>query len=343
MSETNDRTPLLPPPVHSQGQYGQSDSHVYPTHDDAAVIFPSNWSDLQQPIYLRACHSPWRIINQSFLLFLRMLLAGYLSAVFGVSLKYKLENEDEHSRWRIPFQFSTVSFCTQWAWHLQVTVWTAMHLLFPKAIEVDPRDCHGHRLRAYILRFFSPSNKASCPIRRFSFSMFYTMAHVFPFMNTLIYWACLVPAGHGGFKPPSFPHHHPPSNATVAYDPNKGLFEEDPIKAFSIINVWTITTVIAFIEIGFLNSIRRQTPVTGHIVGVMFCSAAYLAWAGVGKLLTGHAGLFFLDPDLMNDMPEAVIAACIIFIGVSPGMFSYMYGLVAMRETMTATRHDSSR
>lgn len=39
----------------------------------------------------------------------------------------------------------------------------------------------------------------------------------------------------------------------------KGLFEEDDIKAFSIINVWSITTVIALIEIGFLNSIRRQT------------------------------------------------------------------------------------
>lgn len=44
---------------------------------------------------------------------------------------------------------------------------------------------------------------------------------------------------------------------TIVID--KGLFEEDPIKAFSIINVWTITTVIGFIEIGFLNSIRRQT------------------------------------------------------------------------------------
>lgn len=39
----------------------------------------------------------------------------------------------------------------------------------------------------------------------------------------------------------------------------KGLFEEDPIKPFSIINVWSITTVIAIIEISFLNSIRRQT------------------------------------------------------------------------------------
>lgn len=58
---------------------------------------------------------------------------------------------------------------------------------------------------------------------------------------------------------------------------------------------------------------------TGHTVGVMFCSGAYLAWAGIGKLVTGHSGLFFLDPELMSDMPEAIIAASIAFIALSPG------------------------
>ncbi|KAI1774888.1 hypothetical protein F4818DRAFT_54964 [Hypoxylon cercidicola] len=216
-----------------------------------------------------------------------------------------------------------------------------MHLMFPKAIEINPEDRHGHKFKAYVLRFLSPPNKADSHLRKFWFSMFYTMAHVFPFMNTMIYWGALVPTGHGGFKPPSMPHRHPIEppgvNATVTYDPDKGLFEEDPIKSFSIINVWTITTVIALMEIGFLNSIRRQTPVAAHTVGVMFCSGAYLAWAGIGKLLTGHSGLFFLDPELMSDMPEAIIAACIAFVALSPGFFSYMYGLIAMRETMTAT------
>lgn len=137
-----------------------------------------------------------------------------------------------------------------------------MHLIFPKAIEIDPHECHGHKLRAHILRFLSPPNRADCPIRRFLFSMFYTMAHVFPFMNTLIYWCCLVPTGHGGFKAPNLPHRHftePGNNVTARYSPDKGMFEEDPIKAFSLINVWSITTCIAIVEIIFLNSIRRQT------------------------------------------------------------------------------------
>ncbi|KAL7628475.1 hypothetical protein AAE478_002678 [Parahypoxylon ruwenzoriense] len=129
------------------------------------------------------------------------------------------------------------------------------------------------------------------------------MAHVFPFMNTLTYWGILMPSGHGGFKPPSMPHRHnysPPGNESIRYDPQKGLFEEDPIKAFSIINVWSITSTIAIVETLLLNSIRRQT-------------------SAIGKLATGHSGLFFLDPDLMGDMPEAIIAGYLLFVAVSPG------------------------
>ncbi|KAI1415481.1 hypothetical protein F5Y13DRAFT_207200 [Hypoxylon sp. FL1857] len=330
MSETNERAPLLPRPVQAQvylGQSGyngssQSDSHVDLSPSRVSVLYMKGSSDLQQPIYLRACHSSHRIINQKVLLLLRFLFTGYLSAVFGIALKYKLENEDGHTAWRIPFQFSTVAFCTQWAWHLQTTLWTAMHLIFPKAIEVDPAECHGHRLRAYILRFFSPPNRAKCHIRRFGFSMFYTNAHVFAFMNTVLYWALLVPTGHGGFKEPHMPHRisPPSSNVTIAgFSPDKGLFEEDPIKAFSIINVWSITSAISVIEIFFLNSIRRQTPVAGHIAGVMFSSAAYLAWAALGKLITGHSGLFFIDPDLMEGSLKATTAGCIAFVALSPG------------------------
>ncbi|KAI1467690.1 uncharacterized protein F4812DRAFT_405236 [Daldinia caldariorum] len=221
-----------------------------------------------------------------------------------------------------------------------------MHLIFPRAIEVDPNDCEGHKFKAYSLRFLSPPNRATCRTRRYLFSLYYTVAQVFPIMNTLIYWGCLVPSGHGGFAPPRLPHgpQHPPfgNNETLEYYPDKGLFDQDPIKAFSIINVWSITSVVAFIEVFFLNSIRRPTSVVGHAAGVMFCSGAYLLWAEIGKLATGHSGLFFLDPDIIKDMPQAIIAAGVAFIAMSPGVFTYVYGLIAMRETITAVRHDSS-
>ncbi|KAI0892559.1 hypothetical protein F4806DRAFT_499965 [Annulohypoxylon nitens] len=338
MSETTDRTPLLPHPEQAQDVSWLPGGSAHPGHH------PGNHRSQpppdSHPIYLRACHSSWRFIDQKSLLLLRLIITSYLTAVCGVSLKYKIDDvEDDHTPWRIPFQFSTVSFCVQWGWHILVTLWTAMHLIFPKAIEIDLDDCQGHRFRAYTLRCLSPPNKARCPIRRYCFSMFYTIAHVFPFMNTLIYWGCLVPAGHGGFKPPHMPHSHmdfPCRNNSTARYPTKGFTELEPIDSFSIINVWTITSIIALIEICFLNCIRRQTPITTHMTGVICCSGAYLCWAGLGKLITGHSGLFFLDPDIMVEMPEAILAACVTFIAISPGVFSFMYGLITMRETITA-------
>ncbi|KAI8623668.1 hypothetical protein F5Y19DRAFT_492048 [Xylariaceae sp. FL1651] len=309
----SDTTPLLP--QSSGDQTPQGDSH---------------------PITLRACHSPWRNINQKVLFGIRAMLASYLSSVFGVSLKYKLENEDDHTRWRIPFQFSTVAFCMLWAYHLLTSIWTAMHTFQPNIREPD-EDEQGSMVRNRIARFLSPPHQLS-ESRRFIFSMFYTTTHVFTLMNTLLYWAVLVPAGHGGFKFPKLPHHHhaPGNDTAIFYDPNKGLFEEDDIKSFSIINVWSITSVIALFEVIFLNSIRRQTPVAGHVGSVIAASCGYLAWAGIGKLLTDHWGLFFLDPKLMGNVTGAAVAAAAAFVLVSPGIFTYIYGLIAMRESMTA-------
>lgn len=53
----------------------------------------------------------------------------------------------------------------------------------------------------------------------------------------------------------------PKGEARVMLTPSedKGLFEEGHLKAFSIINVWSITSVIAVLEILLFNSIRRQT------------------------------------------------------------------------------------
>ncbi|KAK6836597.1 hypothetical protein PG987_007092 [Apiospora arundinis] len=316
-------TPLLPGPSTS----ASSDSH---------------------PIFLRACHSPWRWINQSVLTLFRFIISAYLLVVLGFSTKYKLEMEDDHTRWRIPFQFSSVAFSSLLMYNLLVTV-SLNHKPIGARAKLEVANAsyrHGRSCTLYYLRSYpktlpsamatSSATDSSTPCyppsrARYGnhthplwFSLFYTVSHVFTFMNTIIYWAVLVPAGHGGFKPPHYPHRHPhaPDNSTVAgYDPHKGLFEEGHLKAFSIINVWSITSVIAVLEILLFNSIRRQT---------------------LGKLVTGHAGLFFLDPELMGDVHGAALAASILFVTLAPGIFSYMYGLIAMRESMTA-KHETSQ
>ncbi|KAK5634510.1 hypothetical protein RRF57_010223 [Xylaria bambusicola] len=310
-----DTTPLLPQSEREPTPAPQGDSH---------------------PITLRACHSPWQVINQRFLFYIRVLLSSYLTSVAGVTLKYKLENEDDHGAGRIPFEFSTISFLLLWIYHLLTSTWTGAHTFGRSNPDRDgePQDSSA---QARIAKFFTPPHQPST-LQRTSFSIFYTVTHVFSFLHTLLYWAVFVPSGHGGFKPPKFPHHHhSPGNSTaVFYDPNKGLFEEDDIKAFSIINVSTITAIIAILEIIGLNSIRRQSPVIGHVAGTLAASGLYLAWAGVGKLATGHWGLFFLDPELMGNSPEAAVAAAAGFVIAALFIFVWMYGLIAMRQSITA-------
>ncbi|GAW27107.1 hypothetical protein SAMD00023353_7100210 [Rosellinia necatrix] len=310
---SSDTTPLLAPS--SGEQAPQGDSH---------------------PITLRACHSPWRIINPKLLFSIRTILASYLTSVAGVALKYKLEREDDHSGWRVPFQFSTVAFVMQWAYHLLALAWTGVHTFEPNIPEPD-ENSEAAQAQARITRFFSPPHHVTS-MEHFSFSMFYTVSHVFTLLNTLLYWVVLVPAGHGGLQFPKFPHHHHKmgNNTGIFYDPNKRSIEEEDIKPFSIINIWTITTVIAFIEMVFLNSIRRQSPVVGHVAGTMVASGLYLAWAGIGKLATDHWGLFFLDPKLMGNSTRAAVAAAAGFVVASPFVLTYIYGLIAMRESITA-------
>lgn len=52
---------------------------------------------------------------------------------------------------------------------------------------------------------------------------------------------------------------HPGIDTALTRCIDKGLFEEGGIKAFSIINVWSVTSIIALAEVMFFNSIRRPT------------------------------------------------------------------------------------
>ena len=82
-----------------------------------------------------------------------------------------------------------------------------MHYCLPEYSNAQERSFDEPR-QAKVKRFLSPPSKEPGGTGPFAFSLFYTIAHVFALMNTLIYWAVLVPSGHGGFTPPSLPHQH---------------------------------------------------------------------------------------------------------------------------------------
>lgn len=51
----------------------------------------------------------------------------------------------------------------------------------------------------------------------------------------------------------------------------------------------------------------------------MLASFLYLVWAWFGGVVTGQPGIFFLNAEEMGGQLEAVIAAMIVFVSLTPG------------------------
>lgn len=69
--------------------------------------------------------------------------------------------------------------------------WSYTHLFYPDLDEED------NTWETALLRKMSPPEQTITSRNRFYFSLFYTASHVFTFINTFVFWAFVVPKGHG--------------------------------------------------------------------------------------------------------------------------------------------------
>jgi hypothetical protein len=108
--------------------------------------------------------------------------------------------------------------------------------------------------------------------KRFWFSLFYTTTQVFALINVLVYWAVLVPHGQGHFSSLAEPSHlRLVDTGRSPYTRNSGrsrltrslvgqskVFDKSWFKTFWIFNLWGVTVSVVFIEVMFLNNVKRQ-------------------------------------------------------------------------------------
>ena len=106
----------------------------------------------------------------------------------------------------------------------------------------------------------------------------------------------------------------------------------------------------------FANIVKYQ-PVTGHVLGTLLASAIYIGWAGIGKASNGHNAFFWLNHELVGGSKGVLalyIAAFIVLSGggrsavsfycpIDPDLFvssvfTFMYGLIGIRETLTVRK-----
>ncbi|KAI8273391.1 hypothetical protein K4K59_010818 [Colletotrichum sp. SAR11_240] len=260
-------------------------------------------------------------------------VVAYLTAVGAMILDYKLREKSPYSNWRVVFDFSIVTYSLLLIYHLVV-------------------------LEYWLLRLSSLPYDMSSLRKQFYFTMFYTVTTVFTFMNTCLYWFVQLPHDDNGNAEPPQPQPSGGSHASSMYeqslgfemtrleDINKGkphgpfteIFGEGWFKAFVIINLFLVSTVIALFEIFWLNSIKRPLAVGAHTLGVIFFAGLYLGWAAIGKIETGADAFYWLDQKVIGSR-EAVVAASIGFVILAPILYALMYGLIGMRESISRAAH----
>lgn len=267
-------------------------------------------------------------------------------------LDYKLREKSPYSNWRVVFDFSIVTYSLLLIYHLVVLGWTYTHLYHPHI------DDSNRGWEYWLLRLSSLPYDMSSLRKQFYFTMFYTVTTVFTFMNTCLYWFVQLPHDDNGNAEPPKPQPSGGSHASSMYeqslgfemtrleDINKGkphgpfteIFGEGWFKAFVIINLFLVSTVIALFEIFWLNSIKRPLAVGAHTLGVIFFAGLYLGWAAIGKIETGADAFYWLDQKVIGSR-EAVVAASIGFVILAPILYALMYGLIGMRESISRAAH----
>lgn len=135
--------------------------------------------------------------------------------------------------------------------------------------DIDPND---GRWESKLLRFMSPPEQTADSRKRFYFSLFYAVTHVFALLNVIIYWTLQVPNGHahwpgdggdGGGDDEGF---FVIVDGESGYPPFKDIFAEGWFPAFSIFNTYVTPSIATVVESLFLNSMRR--PEVGLLVSM---------------------------------------------------------------------------
>ncbi|TFB05000.1 hypothetical protein CCMA1212_003198 [Trichoderma ghanense] len=315
------------------------------------------------PVFLRASHSPWSLIPQNVLSFVRGSILAYLTVAAALILNYELTNPPPNqnptdpgapdpdgpgssdpndpslstlastaTNWRLLFEFPIISFGLV-LWYFVVTFsWTFTHLYYPDADDIDGR------VQYAIIRLMSLPRDLGNARYQFYFTLFYFTTVAYAFMNSAIYWFVtrphdLVHVVTGLFT--QYPDEVKLWDATAVTlaRPFNDIFGEGWLRAFTLINLYAVTPVIMAIEVLFLNSIRRPNGIGGYLFALLVSAALYIGWAFIGHAATDVWPFFFLDAAQVGST-GAVVAYSIGFVLLAPIALVFMQGFVGVRESL---------
>ncbi|KAI6313733.1 hypothetical protein MCOR34_005178 [Pyricularia oryzae] len=294
------------------------------------------------PIFLRTAHSPWPYLMQNVLCYIRGLLVLLLTGASCIVLYHKLhirthhrdeQDEYNHSLLQSLFQFSSITLFMMTLYQCMVFGWTFMHFHYPNGGQ-------GYSgIKAKLLNAAAPPEQRPNSPKSLFFSLYFTISHVAAFMNTFIYVTVLAPHGHGIGKNEKQSEGSSAGDKDKPGNGNNGnndghrviVIDDNTLRNLALISLFVLPSVVALLEILFLNSIKPQIPLSTHIQAVNLFAMVYLVWAYIGMSITGH------DPFLVFDPPRLAsntVLAVSSFAGLASGMFSVMHALISFREAI---------
>ncbi|QSZ29021.1 hypothetical protein DSL72_003531 [Monilinia vaccinii-corymbosi] len=258
------------------------------------------------PIFLRACHSPWLSITQKLLVFLRAVLAAYLVISFLVILDYELEVKK--IGWFAAFKLSNIVFGLQALYACVTFTWTFMHLYYPHNNDNSYSSVSGG-----VRKLLSPSRRNTNSNEKYSFSVFHWASLTFPHLVTFIHWVVLVPRNEISI-------------------PSGAIFD-DKLATFYIFNKFGFNSVLAFIELFILSSIKRSDTIWSHAFAIAFLILLYVGWAAIGNALFCKYSYFFLDHEKIGW--EYYWASVVGMVFLAEIFYVFVHAITGVRESMT--------
>ncbi|KAG5928135.1 hypothetical protein E4U42_001195 [Claviceps africana] len=264
---------------------------------------------------------------------------------------YKVTDETGKSGLSNLFDFSVISSAMVFAYHLV----TFVSDILCKTHE--PAEVEGRVERLIVKAMSLPRNMGS-QRKQFYFNLFYSATTVFCFMNSTIYWfitrqhdsgaaaaaAAAANVVDSAINMPNAPCLSAPCTRVVVsladMSQVSDLLGEGWFKAFVLVNLHAANSFLMVVEMLCFNSIKRPLSVGSHMLSLMALSGLYLAWAAVGKSVTGEYPFFWMDEAQVGSK-EAVSLYSIGFVLLAPMMYILMQGFVGIRESLTRQRNSS--
>lgn len=260
------------------------------------------------PSFLRVCHSPWPFLGQQALLALRATFAVFLSIVFILDIPYGIN----HSRRgkQLAFEASNVSLIIQICYYWTTTSWTLQHILAPDGRLPPEKQAKGKFLAQTQALFSAPTSTDNNSKERFVFSTFYNASVTFPFIVSIAYWLVVYPS------------------EPVLDQGSKG----ERLHHFVLISITVLNSVIAFLEVMVLSSVRKQKDLATQIAGVIAIYLLYGIWTVFGHSVTGEYVYKYFDPDYAGW--RGVATTDIFILSLTVTVFFAQRGLHALREIL---------